>query len=375
MQTGTPCPESTIEAWGETLVAPIGAGRFPLSATIELTERCNMNCVHCYINQPAASKTALARELNTEQVKYLLDVITGAGCLYLGLTGGEILLRPDFAEIYMYARRKGLIVTLLTNATLIRPDLADLLAHARPHMVDITLYGASKATYETVTRTPGSFGRAIQGVELLLERKIPVSLKAMVITLNKHELGEMLALAERYGKELRFDGTIWPRLDGSQAPYQVRLSAQEMLEMDFFTENRSNEWEEQADKFSGQQVRNEYVFSCGAGLRSFHIDSAGMMSICTMVRKPAFDLMKTDFQQAWEAFGALRNKKRVLRTRCETCTVGALCTQCPGWSQAVHSDEETPVDYVCELGRQRAARIGTSVIEFIEEVSYEKESV
>jgi hypothetical protein len=76
-----------------------------------------------------------------------------------------------------------------------------------------------------------------------------------------------------------------------------------------------------------------------------------------MARQPAYDLLQGGMQEGWEEFlGAVLRKKRTLDTACRTCTVGALCTQCPGWSQLVHGDDETPVEYMCELGRLRAAQ-------------------
>lgn len=370
MSTRT-CPESNLGVWGETLITPLGYGRYPLEGTLELTERCGLNCVHCYINQPAGSQMVRQQEMTTEQVKLVLDKIAEAGCLFLEFTGGEPLVRNDFAEIYMHARRLGMIVTLLTNATMLTRDLADMLAASKPHMVDITMYGATKETYESVTRIPGSFARFIEGLDLLRDRGIRISLKSIILTKNRHELPAMQSLAESYGCELRYDGIIWPRVDGSEAPYPYRLAPQELIEMDLENPKRVDEWKLQADMCEGERVRNEYVISCGAGLRSFHIDSRGLMSICTMVRKPAYNLLEVSFNEAWEKLGDLRKMKRNMKTVCQTCVAGPLCSQCPGWSQSIHGDYETPVDYICEIGMLRAELFSSVKLELLEEVRHE----
>jgi len=93
--------------------------RVPLEGTLETTYRCNLNCVHCYVNQPAASAGERARELPLERLKQLIDEIAEEGCLDLLLTGGEVLLRPDFAELYLHAVRAGLRVTVFTNGTMV----------------------------------------------------------------------------------------------------------------------------------------------------------------------------------------------------------------------------------------------------------------
>ena len=141
--------------------------------------------------------------------------------------------------------------------------------------------------------------------------------------------------------------------------------------MDLENPKRVEEWKLQADLFKGQQVRNEYVISCGAGLRSFHIDSNGLMASCTMVRKPAYNLLEVSFKEAWEKLGDLRKMKRHVKTVCQTCTAGPLCSQCPGWSQLIHGDYETPVDYVCEIGMLRAELFSSVKLELLEEVTHE----
>lgn len=348
--------------WSETLLAPLEGRRFPLGGTLELTERCNLACVHCYINQPAGSPAARSRELSTTEVTSLLDRMADAGCLFLLLTGGEVFLRPDFEEIYRHARGRGMLVSLFTNATLLTPAIADLLAYSRPHSIEVTLYGATQETYEAVTQIPGSYARCRRGIDLLLERGLPLTLKSVLLTTNRHELARMQALAEELGVKFRYDGTLWPRLDGGEQPYDYRLSSEEMIALDHEDPERQQKWAETADLFSGRLIRAEYVYSCGAGHRTFHIDSAGRMSICTMARRPSYDLAQVRFEDAWEALGALRQQKRRLDTVCRTCTAGGLCTQCPGWSQAVHGDDETPVEYVCELGRLRAAEFQRSTL-------------
>jgi radical SAM protein with 4Fe4S-binding SPASM domain len=348
-------PELTLDSWGDELVQTLQGRRHPLGGTFELTERCNLACVHCLINQPAASRAAVARELSASRLGVLLDQVADAGCLFLLLTGGEVLLRPDFPEIYQHAKRRGMLVSLFTNGTLLTPRIADLLADSRPFVVEITLYGATEGTYERVTQVPGSYARCRRGIELALDRGLRLSLKAVLLTTNRHELPDMRVFADQLGVRFRYDGMLWPRLDGGEQPLAHRLSLQEMINLDRQDPERQRAWDESARSFGDQLVRAEYVYGCGAGFRSFHVDCSGQLSMCLMARRTAYNLLQGSFQEGWEYLGALRKEKRQMATECRTCTVGALCSQCPGWSQVVYGDNETPVGFVCELGRLRAA--------------------
>ena len=115
--------------------------RIPIEGTLETTYRCNLDCAHCYVNQPAGSREERARELSLDRLKALVDEIVAEGCLFVLFTGGEVLVRPDFPELYLYTRSKGLLATIFTNGTLVTEGIADLLAEHRPDRVEISLYG------------------------------------------------------------------------------------------------------------------------------------------------------------------------------------------------------------------------------------------
>lgn len=339
----------------------LGRRRYPFSGSFELTERCNLACVHCYINQPAGSAGARAGELTTAQVTAILDQIADAGCLHLLLTGGEPLLRSDFAEIWRCAVRKGFLLTLYTNGTLLTPATADFLAEWRPRLLEITLYGATQETYERVTQVPGSYAACLRGIELALERRLPLNLKTMVLRANRHELHAMQALAARWGVAFHYDALLWPRRDGGEEPYAQRLTAREIVAMDLDDPERLDEWGQALSDVHGV-IRGSRVYDCGAGRYSFHINSAGKLSACMTALAPAYDLLLGRFQDGWEnVLGPVVQAARVQQdSACLSCDVGVLCTQCPGWSQAVHGDNETPVAFVCEVGRLRAERMHLS---------------
>jgi len=350
-------PELDLGEWGAEIHSKIQGERYPLLATMELTERCNYDCVHCYINQPAANSAARTNELSTGQVKHILDQLAEAGTLFLTLTGGDPLIRSDFPDIYRYAIQRGLLVTLFTNGSLVTPKIANLLAEWRPQAIEISLYGATKETYESVTRTPSSFKRSKRGIQRLLGIDLPVYFKTTLLTINRHELDEMREFSKSFNVPYRYDGIVWPRLNGSWEAFSYQLSPQELVSLDLEQPERMEERARLADLSSGQRIRADFVYSCGAGLQSFHIDSAGHMSACMMSRNPSYSLLEMDFQTAWEKLGELRRIKRNLHTKCETCTLGALCAQCPGWSQIIHGDDETPVEFLCDLAHLRAEQL------------------
>src|SRR6202041_3292835 len=206
--------------------------RTPMEVSIELTHRCPLECQHCYNNLPMADKSARNRELSLDEYKRLLDEIAEAGTFWILFTGGEIFARADFLDIYAYAKTKGFLITLFTNATMITPRIADFLAEWRPFTVEVTMYGATRETYEALTQIPGSYDRCMRGIRLLNERKLPLKLKTVPTTINRHEVFEMKRMAEQeFGVEFKFDPLVNPRIDCSHSPAALRLSPEKATGM------------------------------------------------------------------------------------------------------------------------------------------------
>jgi radical SAM protein with 4Fe4S-binding SPASM domain len=348
-------PEISVAEFARRLNKLAFTKRLPFSGSLELTHRCNLRCVHCYCNLPAHDAEAAKEELRTDEVLHILDQAAEAGCLWLLLTGGEPLLRKDFKDLFVHAKRNGFIITLFTNGTLINPDIAEFLADWRPHSIEITLYGATQATYERITGMPGSFERCLRGVDLLLKHKAPVALKTMVLTLNHHEVFQIKAYAENLGTAFRFDPVLNPRLDGSGGPLRYRLTPQEAVDLDIADQHRAKEWRKFCARFSGPSFRNA-LYTCGAGVSTFHIDPYGRMSPCEMARHDGCDLREGSFRKYWdEDFPEFLSVKPKEDYPCNRCELISLCGQCPGWGWLENRDPEKPVDYLCKIAHLRAA--------------------
>ena len=154
---------------------------FPFNGQIELTYRCDLNCVHCYCKGSEDKD----RELTAKEWKKILDALQEEGCLNLCLTGGEPLIRKDFLEIYSYAKSKGFIITLFTNGQAVPPKVIDYLVKSPPFSIEITLNGITKRTYESITQIPGSFLKVMKTINALKEKKLPLVLKSNCLKQNK----------------------------------------------------------------------------------------------------------------------------------------------------------------------------------------------
>src|SRR5258708_3457502 len=321
-------------AFSEEFQSRWANSRVPLNGTIEATRRCPLACLHCYNNLPMNDSEARARELDYSEHCRLLDELADAGCLWLLYTGGEIFDRRAFLDIYTYAKKKGFLITLFTNGTLITERIADHLAAWRPFAIEITLYGLTQPTYERLTGIPGSYEKCLRGIRVLLDRGLPLALKTVAVSTNRHEIPEMQRFVEEeLGVKFKFDSMINPRVDCSQSPLDVRLAPEECVALDLADPKRSDEWIQFANevrRMTEAKPAPNTVYQCGGGVSSFAIDPYGRLSICVLSEAHKYDIRTGSFRDGWEGF--LHHQRVQKDTRPTKCAAGALqsvCGMCP----------------------------------------------
>jgi radical SAM protein with 4Fe4S-binding SPASM domain len=331
--------------------------RIPISGSIDLTQRCNLRCIHCYLGQKTAPRVNPGREMRTGQILSLIDEITEAGCLFLLITGGEPLLREDFPEIYRHAKKSGLIVTVFTNGTLLTERVLDLFDDLPPQIVEISLYGATAGTYEKITGIPGSYEKCLTAVSRLIERKIRVGLKTILMTVNSHEFFDLEDIAKKYGVKFRFDAAIFPCLNGDMSPLVLRVSPHEAVEKEFFDKDRAREWV-QYFRRSQALLPNDNLYQCGAGVTGFHINSYGSLQPCIMPTGIKYDLSKGSFLTGWRGIiASIRDKKAGNAYLCNRCEKRHLCGFCPAFSKMETGAEDNSSDYLCSIGKYRFMQV------------------
>ena len=286
--------ELTYGAFSAALHERQSGRRAPLQVSIEVTRRCPLECLHCYNNLPMGDVDARRRELSKEEHFRVLDELVEMGCFWLLYTGGEIFARKDFLEIYTYAKQKGFLITLFTNATILTEAIADHLAQWPPFAIEITLYGRTRETYEALTAIPGSYDRCLRGIKLLRERGLPLKLKTVATSVNKHEVLAMRQFAEEeLGVEFKMDGQINPRIDCSQSPLAVRLTPEEVVALDMHAPKGMSEYRRLAQRDLANPpnlAQSDTVYFCGGGMNSFAVNAYGEMGICVISQQETFSI-------------------------------------------------------------------------------------
>lgn len=354
--------------------ASLWAGRTLLlqKLDIEITERCNLDCIHCYINRPAGDPAARRVEMPAERIEEVLREAAGLGALSVRFTGGEPLLRGDFEELYLFARRLGLRVILFTNATLITTRLADLFARVPPlEKIEVTLYGMEKESYEGVTGRPGSHEANRRGMELLRERRIPFVVKAAFFPPGAREMDKIDAFAATLpasghppSQVLFLD--LRARRDSEEKNRRIRDLRADPERGLAVLKRQPERYRREMEDFCGRFMEppGEDLFGCGAGMGGGCVDACGLLQPCMTLRHPetVYDLGKGSLREAFtDFFPRLRERKATnpeYLARCARCFLKGLCEQCPAKSWMEHGTLDTPVEYLCQVAQVRARDLG-----------------
>ncbi len=339
-----------------------------ISFDLELTARCNNDCKHCYINLPVNDKTAKEKELSFSEIMRISDEAVSLGAFWCLITGGEPLLREDFKEIYIALIKKGLLISVFTNAVPIRQEHVDLFKKYPPRDIEVSVYGVTKETYEKVTRVPGSFDGFIRGLDLLLGSGVKVRFKAMALRSNVHELPEIAKFCRERTKDyFRFDPQLHLRFDrDSKRNEEIkseRLSPEKIVEIEKADQERFKSLEKNCDKLINPEFCNincNHLFHCGAGNGSFNVSYDGYFRLCSSLWHPdcLYDLKKGNLKEAWNDFvpkvrDMRSNNKEFLNT-CRKCPIINLCMWCPAHSYLETGKMDMPSETFCKIAYARA---------------------
>ncbi len=166
----------------------------PFLAIWEVTQACDLACVHC---RASAQPNRHPMELTTEEGKGLIDQIAALQVPVFVLTGGDPIKRPDLFELIGHARKVGVRVSLTPSATpLLTREIVLRLKAAGLARLAVSMDGASAATHDAFRGMSGSFARTLDAVRWANEAGLPVQINTTFSRRNIDEIEAIVALME-----------------------------------------------------------------------------------------------------------------------------------------------------------------------------------
>lgn len=347
---------STVRAVAEFgLTVPQRWGA-PLFAVWNFTNRCNLQCKHCY--QDSAHE-ALADELTLAEKLELVDQMAEEYVAMVAFAGGEPTISPDLLPVLKRCQQHGIHMSVATNGTTMTPRLAAELAAAGVRYVEISLDSVHAAQHDAFRGQPGMWHRTVRGMRhVVAQEGLRLGIAMCIHRGNVDELEAMLQFAVDIGagcfahfnfipvgRGLEMTaGDLSPRqrqnvLDTLNAWMQagrigVISTAPQLGRVCLVgapAEGRQSC--SHAGSGSGMKARvvAKYLGGCGAGRTYVCIEPAGDITPCVyMPQRVLGNIRRRGFREIFRnnAFTDLLCDRTQLTHHCEVCRFKNYCGGC-----------------------------------------------
>lgn len=274
----------------------------PLHLKIEITSLCNLSCEFCYIHNHTSYNNI---QLNL--IKPYFDYLIEKGLFLTVLTGGECTLNPEFMDIYMYLKSRGVFVELYTNCVALNDDILKMLTQYKPYRVEVSLYNSD-------------FNSSVyQNVQRLIDGGIKVVAKCTVNTVTYPFFAEIRSWCETHKVPFYFSTDVYDALDGTDLR-KFELSNQEKRNL------YSSEIIDIMNMKKSSGVKR--CFACNSGSFSISIDSNYQLRPC--IRYPwSLPLLEHSPQAAFSLIReqVIKEKGKIIYN-CSECKAKNICKMC-----------------------------------------------
>lgn len=314
-------------------------------AHIELTNSCNLKCIHCYLS-PEAKKC----ELTKEQLFSFLNQLESMGTLEIIITGGEILLYKDLISVLNYATKKDFSIVLLTNGTLFNDEIIDALRKINISFVQVSLYSMNPKIHDKITGIPGSWDKTIINIKKLFENDIRIEIACPIIKENKDSFHDVLQYYNSIGINVSNDLGIMAGDDFSRDNLDHRVSK---LEIKGIVERKS-QFELSHKSLSSLQRNCSPLDSvCSMGKSVICLSYDGNYYPCPGFRLSLGSICDESLFKIWESsakINFLRNITYSSFSKCLNCDYVEYCSICPAKFYNGSGGDIFKIDeYFCEL--------------------------
>lgn len=316
----------------------------PIGVHIDVTWRCDLACVHCYLTERRRA------ELDLDEYRALFDELRALGTLFLLVSGGEIFHRPDGLEILREATARRFEVRIITHGGHIDAEVARQLAEMGIRVVAMSIYASEPEAHDRVTGVPGSWERTVAAARHLRAVGVPVMLKCVLMTANPGVAGTMREFARSLGAGIEFSVDI----KGDN------LGSESLLDLNLDLDARIDTFECVYPELVGKEDLPVFLsesHTCLAGNASCYISPDGTVQPCLDWEEPAGNVRERPFGEIWrtsEVFVRARTIRRGSFTACGSCENVSHCSLCPARSLREAGSTTAPAPSKC---RETTAKV------------------
>jgi len=310
--------------------------RIPVNVTFEVTKKCNLDCLHCYVDHDDT-----ARELNIEKQKRIIDELYDLGVVYITFSGGELFVKEGVWELFEHTRRKKMGFKIITAATLLEKNDIDRLKNLGVLEVGVSIYSDKSEIHDFITKRPGSLNKTLKAVKYMNEIGIVTVSKTLIMNINKNDIKNVYKLTSSLGMIPTFDLTVTGAQNNVRNPKKYALNKREIYDLfkDREVEKILLDNKPLEERYCG--LKKQYKPDeprCEIGRGAMWIDAKGLVYPCISYPYPVGDLTAESLKEIWydnpEIEKILELAKYKNYKSCHNCKASLFCDPCLGLSVA-----------------------------------------
>ncbi len=228
---------------------------------IELTDRCNLHCKHCYGGFECNKNNIIS----FEELKKVIDNASQNGVYQFDLTGGEPLLYPNIDELLEYLYNSGMMVRIFTNLTLFNNYIKNLIVKYGVKDIVTSVDSCVKEEHEDFRGVKGCFDKTLNAIDKLKHENINVSVNTMIGNHNKNNINELVKFIDGLKVNSVLD-VIVP--DGRAKNLDEDILVSSKIIKDIY------------QNYAEKVKKDAITISCGIGNRFIYIKSDGNIYLC-----------------------------------------------------------------------------------------------
>lgn len=316
----------------------------PFSATIEITDSCNLKCLHCYRGDANLSYWTV------ENFSNVLRELKSLGTMNLTITGGEPFSHPHICQFLELVKQYGFVLSIQSNAILLSDEILSTLKENIVSDVSVSLYSTVDSQHDFITQSSGSAQKTIANIKRLIDNHIPVSINCPVMKYNSDAMPSLRKFAADFGIDVKFALKIIPSQDKSRHIEDYNIFSKDYILAAI--ENPSIRlYQKELDNIRNSKPAQRY---CQTGFRSVTFDAQGNMLICNAYRKKCGSLQNSNIKELWTTSNNLnlwREHTSLVIEKCLDCPAYAYCEPCPAHAYTLTGSEVSIDETTCQFGK------------------------
>ena len=296
----------------------------------ELTKKCNLNCMHCYI-----PKDIEKNEMTKDEWFHIVDQCKELGVALIKLTGGEAMISPHFWNIVEYISQKEIRMRLYTNGSFLNEENVSRLKKLGVNECQISVDGGTAATHDSFRRVKGNYERIQNALPILQKYEMKVILSYTISDYNQREVENFVELSYQYSNVKIVVSPYMNYHQTSEKKCELHVDDQMVNMLKGLFEKNQYKWSDKTRYY--MSFSNQFIGFCGAGTYMLYIDSQGKAMICPLLNQSeniVGDVRKQGLCSVWRESEFLTDYRQRSVSDIEKCGKCSNVNTCRGGCRA-----------------------------------------